>query len=220
MSIWLILAFLFAGLEVLAVSKGWRRFEYIARPAVPVFLMAWMYLETGFQGVALWFGLGLLFSLAGDILLMVPNERMFLPGLVAFLVTLICYLIGFRDQLLQPSAWSFILLFFILLNGTRLLRRIAGSMRARGESRLVNPVILYGLMVSFMLYAAMSTIFDPAWTTGAAFFVSVGAFLFWLSDLMLAWNKFVSPLAGPVFIILAYHLGQILLITGVISHFG
>jgi uncharacterized membrane protein YhhN len=220
MSIWLILAFLFAGLEVLAVSKGWRRFEYIARPAVPVFLMTWIYLETGLQGVALWFGLGLLFSLAGDILLMFPNERMFLPGLVAFLVTHICYLIGFRDQLLQPSAWSFILLFFILLNGTRLLRRIAGSMRARGENRLVNPVILYGLMVSFMLYAAMSTIFDPAWTTGAAFFVSVGAFLFWLSDLMLAWNKFVSPLAGPVSIILAYHLGQILLITGVISHFG
>jgi uncharacterized membrane protein YhhN len=168
----------------------------------------------------IWFEMGLLFSLLGDIFLLLPNDRMFIPGLVAFLITHICYLLGFQDQLLHPSGWSFLLLFFILLNGIRLLRRIARAMRARGEDRLVYPVILYGLVISLMLFAAMSTIFDPAWTTGAAFFVSVGAFLFWISDLMLAWNKFVSPATNRrVPGMVTYQLGQILLVAGLISHF-
>jgi uncharacterized membrane protein YhhN len=111
-------------------------------------------------------------------------------------------------------------MFFILLNGVRLLRRIVSAMHGRGQERFVIPVILYGLVISLMLAAAMSTLSDPAWKAGAAFSVSAGAFLFWGSDLMLAWNKFVSPFKrGRVFSILAYHLGQIGLIAGVISQF-
>ena len=68
---------------------------------------------------------------------------------------------------------------------------------------------------------ALSTIFDPAWSTGAAFLVSAGAFLFYLSDLILAWNKFVSPLQNSrIYNMLTYHLGQIGLIAGVVSQFS
>jgi uncharacterized membrane protein YhhN len=67
----------------------------------------------------------------------------------------------------------------------------------------------------------MSTLSDPAWKAGAAVFVGAGAFLFWGSDLMLGWNKFVSPLrSGRLPIIVSYQLGQIMLIAGVISQFG
>jgi uncharacterized membrane protein YhhN len=67
----------------------------------------------------------------------------------------------------------------------------------------------------------MSTLSDHDWDTGAAFMVSIGAFLFWLSDLMLAWNKFVAPLkAGRLAVAAAYHVGQICLIAGVIRQFG
>jgi hypothetical protein len=49
----------------------------------------------------------------------------------------------------------------------------------------------------------------------------VGAFLFYLSDVILAWNKFVSPIKnGRIINIGLYHLGQIGLIAGVISQFG
>ena len=58
-------------------------------------------------------------------------------------------------------------------------------------------------------------------TPGAALFVSLGAFLFWISDLMLAWNKFVTLLAsGRLPIIVTYQVGQICLIAGVIIHSG
>jgi uncharacterized membrane protein YhhN len=221
MIIWLILALLFAGLEALAIWKGWQRVEYFAKPAVILSLIAGLYISTGLQGSAFWFGLGLLFSLLGDVVLLSLSEKMFLAGLVLFLFTHICYLFGFRQQLFAPSAWSLVLVFVILLNAVRLLRRIVGSMRARGQNRLVYPVIVYGLMISLMLFAAMSTLSDQDWDMGAAFFVSVGAFLFWLSDLMLAWNKFVSPLkVGRLTVIAAYHVGQISLIAGVIRQFG
>jgi uncharacterized membrane protein YhhN len=86
---------------------------------------------------------------------------------------------------------------------------------------LVYPVIVYAIVITVMLYAAMTTITNPAWTTRAAFFVSVGAFLFYISDLILAWNKFVSPIKnGRLLNIAAYHLGQIGLIAGVIGQFG
>ena len=221
MIIWLILALLFAGVESLAIGKGWRRVEYIAKPAVILCLIAGLYIGTGLQGSAFWFGLGLLFSLLGDVALLSLSEKMFLAGLVLFLFTHICYLFGFRQQLFAPSAWSLVLVFVILLNAVRLLRRIVGSMRARGLNRLVYPVIVYGLVISLMLFAAMSTLSDQEWDMGAAFFVSVGAFLFWLSDLMLTWNKFVSPLkVGRLTAVAAYHVGQISLIAGVIRQFG
>ncbi|MGZ9226210.1 MAG: lysoplasmalogenase family protein, partial [Anaerolineales bacterium] len=87
MYIRLSLAFIFASLEWLAVWKSWRRLEYFAKPAVMICLFLWLYASTGLQGNTLWFGLGILFSLAGDVLLMLPGERMFLLGLVAFFLT-------------------------------------------------------------------------------------------------------------------------------------
>lgn len=221
MIIWPILALSFTGLEVLALRRKWSGLEYLAKPAVMVCLFIWLVLESGLQNNLLWFGVGLLFSLAGDILLMISLERLFIPGLAAFLFTHISYLIGFQEQLLNLNVWSFILLFFVFLNALRLVRRIVAAMRSKGSDRLVYPVIVYSLVISLLLYAAFSTIFDPAWGTGAAFFVSAGAFLFWLSDLILAWNKFVSPVNNSRTInILVYHLGQIGLIAGAISQFG
>lgn len=221
MSIWLLLALVFAGMEALAIWQGWQRVEYIAKPAVLLSLIVWLAVTTGFQGNSLWFGLGLLFSLLGDILLLFPHERMFLAGLVAFLFTHVFYIIGFQEQLIHLSAWALLLLFLIMLNAVRLLRRIATAMRANGRDRMIYPVILYGLVISLMLYAAMSTLSDHDWNTGAAFLVSIGAFLFWISDLMVAWNKFVSPLRwGRLPALMTYHLGQISLIAGVIRQFG
>jgi alkenylglycerophosphocholine hydrolase len=219
--IWLILAFVFAALEAWALSKNLQKLEYVAKPAVMVCLFAWLYSATGLQGHIFWFGLGILFSLTGDVLLMISLDRMFLPGLIAFLFGHLSYITGFRAELAEVSFWSMLLAFVIFINILRLIRRIVGAMRARGENRLVNPVIFYALTISVMLYAAMSTISNPAWKTDAAFFVSMGAFLFCASDVILAWNKFVSPIKnGRIFNIVAYHLGQIGLIAGVISQFG
>ena len=219
MILWLILAIFFAALEAIAVTKNIRKLEYLAKPAVMICLFFWLYSSTGLRGIAFWFGLGLSFSLLGDVLML--SDRMFLFGLVAFLFAHISYITGFKEEILTLTAWSLILAIFIAINVGRLLRRIVGAMRAKGESRLVIPVTLYGTVISVMLYAAMSTIYNPVWKTSAAFFVSAGAFLFCASDAVLAWNKFVSALkTGRIWNISLYYLGQIGLVAGVISRFG
>jgi len=221
MNIWPILALIFAALESYALWKKLDKLEYVAKPAVMICLFIWLYLSTGLQGLTLWFGIGILFSLAGDVLLMISLDRMFVFGLVAFLLAHIAYLVGFQNELMEVTAWSVMLIVLLAINGVRLIRRIVSSIKAKGQTRLVYPVIVYSIVITVMLYAAMTTISNPAWTTRAAFFVSVGAFLFYLSDLILAWNKFVTPIKnGRILNIAAYHLGQIGLITGVISQFG
>ena len=220
MVIWLILALIAASLEVIAVQKNSRSLEFLAKPAVMVCLLIWLYTSTGLQGNSFWFGLGLVFSLVGDVVLISLSDRMFVLGLIAFLFTHIFYILGFKEELLHPTTWSLVLIFFIYINALRVLRRIVGAMHAQKLNTLINPVILYSLVISLMLLAALSTMFDPAWKTNAALFISVGAFLFYLSDLILAWNKFVSPIKnGRILNIIAYYLGQIGLIAGVISQF-
>jgi uncharacterized membrane protein YhhN len=221
MNILPILALVFAGLESLALWKKWSRLEYVAKPAVMVCLFVWLYLSTGLQGMTLWFGVGILFSLAGDVLLMLSLDRMFIFGLLAFLLAHISYLFGFQNELKQVGPWSVLLIVIISVNAVRIMRRIVASIRAKGQARMVIPVILYSSVITVVLYAAMTTISNPEWKTNASFFVSTGAFLFYLSDLILAWNKFVSPIKnGRMINIALYHLGQIGLIAGVIGQFG
>ena len=220
MILWLILALICASLEVIAVSKDLHRLEYFAKPAVMICLSFWLYSSTGLLGNTFWFGLGLLFSLAGDVLL-ISVERWFLLGLIAFLFAHIAYITGFMDEIVHITAWSLILAVFIAINVGRLLRRIVGEMRIKGKNNLILPIILYGTVISVMLYAAMSTIFNPIWKTSASFFVSLGAFLFCASDAILAWNRFVSPIRnGRVWNIVLYYFGQMGLIAGVIAQFG
>ena len=218
MLFWLIFAIICASLEVIAASKDLRTVEYFAKPTVMVGLFLWLSASTGLQGQAFWFGLGILFSLAGDVLLLFEN--MFLPGLVAFLFAHVSYITGFRESIVTTTIWSLILAAFIALNIGRLLQRIVGAMRTKGENKLIGPVLIYGTVISVMLYAAMSTIYDPVWKNSAALFVGLGAILFCASDAILAWNKFVAPVRnGRVWNNTLYYLGQIGIIAGVIAQF-
>jgi uncharacterized membrane protein YhhN len=221
MNILVILAFVFAALESLALWKELKKLEYVAKPAVMVCLFVWLYLSTGLQGLTLWFGLGILISMVGDILLMISLDRMFIFGLIAFLLAHIVYLVGFQNELMTFSAWSVILAVLLSVNAVRLMRRIVSAIRANGQTRLVAPVIVYSTVITVMLYAAMTTLSNPEWKANASLLVGVGAFLFYISDVILAWNKFVTPIKnGRMLNIAAYHLGQIGLIAGVISQFG
>ena len=51
--------------------------------------------------------------------------------------------------------------------------------------------------------------------------VCAGAALFFLSDTILAWNKFVAPLRyGRLMNMATYHLGQMLIALGAALHFS
>ena len=220
MNILLVAAFVFAVLEGLALQKNWFKLEWVAKPAVMLCLFVWLFTTVGLSGATLWFGLGILLSLLGDVLLMISLDRFFLYGLVAFLVAHVFYIIGFNSPIPAISAWSVILAILIGWGGARVIRRILTSVVASGNIRMRLPIIVYGVVISLMLLSAMIKLNDLSWNAGAALLVALGAFLFYISDVILAWHKFVAPIQhGRIYNIAAYHLGQIILIAGVIFQY-
>lgn len=221
MNIFLLFAILFAVLESLALWKTWPKLEYIAKPAVMIILFLWLWASVGLNGASLWFGLGLILSLAGDTLLMLSLDRFFLFGLVAFLLAHLAYVIGFNIPLPEFSLWGIVFAVMVSLGGARVIRRIVDALASKGQTRMRTPIIVYSAVISIMLLSAMIKLMDLTWDANAALLVSGGAFLFYISDIILAWNKFVAPIQyGRIYNIAAYHLGQIILIAGVIAQFG
>src|SRR5271157_5863777 len=93
----LVVIFGSAILDWIATVKEWAKVEMFAKPAVMTFLFAWLYAGTRLHGALLWFGIGILFSLIGDTLLL-SMDRLFLPGLIAFLFAHLAYIIGFSTE--------------------------------------------------------------------------------------------------------------------------
>jgi uncharacterized membrane protein YhhN len=200
--------------------KQIRPLEFIAKPAVMVALFIYLWTSAGLTGAALWFGMGVLLSLAGDVFLL-WLDRFFLFGLVAFLLGHIAYVIGFNLPPSSFTGWSAVLAFIIGLSGVRVMRRILSAVAQKGQPRLRLPVALYGVVISLMLLSAMLKLTDLSWGAGASLLVTVGALFFFLSDIVLAWNKFVTPIEhGRIINIGLYHLGQIALIAGVVMQFN
>jgi uncharacterized membrane protein YhhN len=77
------------------------------------------------------------------------------------------------------------------------------------------PVLAYSLIITLMLASAWTTILRPAWPQAAAWLVAAGATAFAISDILLAWNRFVSAFASArIKVRIPYHLGQIAIVLG------
>jgi len=208
--VFLLVSLVLAVFVWLAVARGRKRLEYVLKPATLVAIMvgAWT-LTWGPHDVweARFFLLGLAFSLAGDVLLMLPNERFFLPGLVAFLLGHVCYIVGLNQTL--PPWPAFVILVVVAVIGAMLYRSIATGLRRQGQTGLLGPVALYSLVLGLMLFSAWATLFRGEWTPLRQGLVIAGATLFFASDAMLAWDMFVTRSSLLRFlVIVTYHVGQ------------
>jgi uncharacterized membrane protein YhhN len=218
----LVVTFLCAAVEWLAVAKGWRKVEYLAKPGVMALLFAWLWLSGGLGGPLFWFGLAALFSMTGDIFLLLKNQqRWFLFGLGAFLLAHIAYIAGLNMPPAPLNTLTLGIALFVGMTVFPLIRRILRSLPKRGLRRLVEPVRYYSATISLMLFSALMTLFRTDWLDTPAYLVSLGAVLFIASDMILAWNKFVRPIRrGRLALMVMYHLGQILLVLGAVGQFG
>jgi len=210
-------ALVLAGVDWLAVVWQRKRLEYVFKPAtlVTVLIGAWL-LTRGPHDTwqARFFLPGLAFSLAGDVFLMLPGERFFLPGLASFLLGHLCYIVGLNPTL--PPWLALIPLVVITVIGLALYRPIAAGLRRQGQTELLVPVALYSLALSLMLSSAWATLFRPEWIPLRRGLVTVGATLFFGSDAMLAWDRFVTPSSWlRLLVIVTYHLGQVALAASI-----
>jgi uncharacterized membrane protein YhhN len=209
-------------IECAAVFKGWRTVEYIAKPGALVLLLLWLLVAGGAGGPLVWFGLAILFSLAGDVLLLFPNEERWFPfGLGAFLLAHAAYIIGLNSPLPAFTAMTFGVALMVIFSVLPLIRRILSGVQQKGLGQLFLPVRVYAAVISLMLFSALLTLFRMDWLSNPAYLVSMGAVLFVASDLLLAWNKFIAPVRhSHLLVMTSYYLGQIMLVAGAVGQFG
>lgn len=206
-----------AGIDWLAVARRQKHLEYVFKPAtlVAVLIGAWLLTQGPHDAwEARFFLPGLAFSLAGDVFLMLPGGRFFLPGLAAFLLAHLCYIAGLNPT---PPPWpALVLLVVAAAIGLALFRSVAASLRRQGQTGLLVPVAIYSLVLSLTLFSAWATLFRPEWTPLRRGLVIVGASLFFGSDAMLAWDRFVTPSpSARLRVIVTYHLGQVALAASI-----
>jgi len=197
---------LVAAADWFAVATSRRTLEYVAKPAVMVGLIAVAAaLEPVSQVERLFFVAALALGLLSDVFLMLPRD-MFLAGLVAAFVEHVAYVGGFRARDLHVGLLA-IALAVALVSVAVLMPAVYRALR-KNQPSLVMPVIAYVAVFVVMVASAGGT---------GSYVALGGALLFFYSDALLAWNRFVSPVGwGRLVNIIAYHSGQALLVLSLV----
>lgn len=192
-----------------AVHAKLRALELVAKPLTMVMLIAAVAAMSVASGTAQLFFLGaLVCSLAGDVFLLTKRDDLFAFGLGSFLVGHLAYIAGLWFLGVTP-AWFVAGLIVVAIAVATVGLRIVTAV-ARGTHReLTVPVTVYMGAISLMLASAIGT---------QRLLAIVGAALFYTSDALIAWNRFIAPRPwGDVAIIVTYHLGQIALALSLVS---
>ena len=149
---------------------------------------------------------GLIFSLGGDMALMFPqNRKAFSLGLGLFLTAHMVYTIVFL-RLGAFTIWSVIPIILILFIGVSFYRMIhlkLGSMKL--------PVMAYIMIISVMVVGAFSLLMNPDIGLTQGLMVLTGALLFYVSDLILAANRFWKEWQYNRISLAFYYSGQLLI---------
>jgi uncharacterized membrane protein YhhN len=190
-----LLALASALLTVRAEYGGPRRQVYVFKP-LTVVLIIFIALQAESGGAPPYKQLiiaGLLCSLAGDVLLMLPRER-FVEGLVCFLFAHVCYIAAFTTDggARVRSAWGGAAL---VLYGALML----GVLWPR-LGRLKAPVTFYVAAILLMAWQALNR--RLAGSAGGAEALA-GALLFVASDSALALNRFKGEFRGAQAVVLS-----------------
>jgi uncharacterized membrane protein YhhN len=198
-------AAVFAVLNWIAVARRFKPLEYASKPTVMVALIVAVIAFDTPDERAWVFVAALAFSMLGDIFLMLPADR-FLFGVGAFFLAHLAYIVGLR----MDSSAALSLIAGMLVVGAFALtvgRHIVLAVR-RQAPELATPVSAYVAVISVMVASAIATR-NP--------YAAVGAVVFMASDTLIAWNRFVQPLAwAPVTIMVTYHVGQALLAVSLV----
>ena len=150
------------------------------------------------------------------------NDRFFVSGLLAFFLGCLLYIVGF-GRLIPPAQNYFpglILFGVIFIVSLKVILKIIKSIKSTTRKQMKTYLLLYSLIISLLLYSASLTLLDSNWNYISALWVVFGALFFYVSDVMNAWNRFVSPVSfGSVKIMISYHFAQIAMGIGVVLHY-
>jgi len=150
--------------------------------------------------------IGLIFCLGGDVFLALPQEKMFLYGLVSFLLGHVFYVIAFFYAA-QLNQWTWIgcALCLVLSGGIYFwLRPHLGAMNL--------PVLFYVIVITIMVIGAWSILGDGHLTLNGRLLIFIGALSFYFSDVFVARDRFLrTDFLNRLIGLPMYYFGQFLL---------
>ncbi len=178
----------------------------VIKPLICASLLAWYISRLPKQHSLMI--LGLTMAVAGDVLLLFETDLFFKLGLLAFLVMQLCYigyLRQFKDKILGPTQKYLIGIVAICLLGF-----ISAGFYYTIDALYL--VLIYALVLGYMAYTAIQF---PRLDKSISI-IGIGAFLFMISDLILAINKFFTPfILAPYLIMITYMIAQFLIVKGI-----
>jgi alkenylglycerophosphocholine hydrolase len=220
-------------LDWLAVGYSWIGIERVTKPLAMILVILWTMAAAGWsmQAMVVLLLLAQLFGLTGDILLMLPS-RWFLAGLSAFLVGHLLYisllvwninLVAQVGRFPDLSLWWVLLI--LLIWGVVLLsfyRFVAPkSPRLTMPLMLWVPIQVYGWILSGVLILSILAVCNVPTFSASLLFLPVGAFLFYISDSLLAYDRFKRKMPKVrVWVMMTYHLAQFSLAWGFLDYMG
>ena len=125
----------------------------------------------------------LVFSWFGDVFLLSKDRKMFLGGLVAFLVGHVAFGVAF---VLNTVLWTWVAIALVPLLG--IFQAIRGWLLPNVEGKMKVPVMAYMVVITAMVALAAGTV----GTSGEPLYL-VAATMFFISDLAVARDRFIEP---------------------------
>lgn len=211
MAAWLpALALASGALHIGAEYRGPRALAYVCKPLATGLILGVALTASApvAPHYATLVAFGLLFSLAGDVFLMLPRDR-FLYGLASFLVAHLLYIAAFSS--VAGAGFAPVALAPWLVAASVLLPLLwphFGRMRA--------PALVYMAAILAMGWRASAQwqASGESWSALAL----AGALLFVVSDTALAWNRFRRPFRAAQLVVLgSYYPAQLLIALSVCS---
>jgi len=193
-----------AGLAIYGEMSSRRPLVYVFKPLTTILIVVLAALVPDPDGRYRFAVIvGLLFSLAGDVFLMLPADR-FIAGVAAFLAAHLAYLTAFTA--LVPLAASPAAFAAVAVIAAGILVALWRSLPAR----LRPPLVVYAVVLGAMAAQAISQ--AAVRGTAAATAGAVGAALFLASDSALVTNRFARPFRlAPLVVLGTYYLAQVLI---------
>ncbi len=216
-TIWIIIFLLVLLVDLVAVYSNNESLRFITKPLLMPLLALYLLLQTKTvnSNLKVWIFLALFFSWAGDIFLLFEERgsNFFLLGLSAFFAAQVFYIIFFHNIRMREYIRGNALLLLLVI----VYYSILVSVLSPYLGKMILPVRIYGVVLSFMLMLAMHTMLGK--NKKAALWMMTGAILFVTSDSLLAFNKFFSAFnyAGLI-IMLTYGLAQLFITEGAVRY--
>lgn len=200
------------GVYIWAARAGTPMLRYIFKPltTVLILVLALLLPDAVSPLYRVLVAVGILFSLGGDIFLMLPRDA-FVWGLASFLVAHLFYIAAYISRAGLQMNW--LLLAPFVLYGAVLLYLLlphTGAVRV--------PVILYAVVLMAMGWQAAALWW--AVRDMAALLAMAGALLFIASDSILALDKFRAPMPQRDLLIMSTYYGALLLIAWSVYSFA